>query len=265
MSRQFGVVSMWTTLIFCQVNATAAAIVPSTRMESQVFSEPAARADVGRIHLYGESHGNREILNREFEIWSEHYANGMRHLFVELPYFTGQFLNQWMKESDDRTLDQVYADWKGTASHNQQTLDFYKRIKKHCPETIFHGTDVGHQYAATGARFLKVLEERNLSGSREYQLTKENIAQGIAFYRRTNWIYREDIMVSNFDREIRALNGQSIMGIYGAAHTGLGSRDFTGRIPCMAAQLRELYGSAVESVDLRLIVNRFPKRGDAVR
>jgi hypothetical protein len=70
----------------------------------------------------------------------------MRHLFVELSYFTAGFLNQWMRAPDDAILETVYADWQGTLSHNPDTLAFYRKIKQTCPGTVFHGTDVGNQH-----------------------------------------------------------------------------------------------------------------------
>jgi len=211
----------------------------------------------GHMFLYGESHGNKKILEKEFDLWNDYYKKGMRHLFVELPYYTGEFLNIWMKASDDSILDAVYKDWEGTASHNQYSLNFYMKIKKQCRETVFHGTDVGHQYDSTGDRYLKYLEEKNLKGTKAYVLAKENIAQGIKYYNERKSIYREkyreNMMVENFEREANQLNGQAIMGIYGSAHTGLNSKDSTGSIPCMATQLKAVYGSAIGSIDLSSI------------
>ena len=34
----------------------------------------------------------------------------MRDLFVELPYFTAQYLNRWMQADNDRILMEVYTD-----------------------------------------------------------------------------------------------------------------------------------------------------------
>lgn len=78
----------------------------------------------------------------------------MRHLFVELSYYTAEFLNIWMQSDNDNILELVYNDWNGTALYNPYTKEFFKNIKNKCPETIFHGTDVGHQYHSTGERFL---------------------------------------------------------------------------------------------------------------
>ena len=86
----------------------------------------------------------------------------MRHLFVELSHYTAQWLNLWMDAEDDEILEQLHQDWESTLSSGAETLDFYRTIKEQCPETVFHGTDVGHQYDSTGARYQDYLEERGL-------------------------------------------------------------------------------------------------------
>ena len=53
----------------------------------------------------------------------------IRDRFVELPYYTAQYLNQWMLADDDEILMQVYADWNGTASHSANVSRFYRQIK----------------------------------------------------------------------------------------------------------------------------------------
>jgi len=51
-------------------------------------------------------------MDKEFELWHEYYNNkNMRHLFVELPYYTAEFLNIWMKSDSDEILDELYNDW----------------------------------------------------------------------------------------------------------------------------------------------------------
>ena len=48
----------------------------------------------GKIFLYGETHGVERIFARLLEIWNEYYHNqNMRHLFIEFPYFTAEYLN----------------------------------------------------------------------------------------------------------------------------------------------------------------------------
>ncbi len=203
------------------------------------------------IYLYGEMHGVDKILDREFELWYEYYHNqGLRHLFVELPYYTAEFLNIWIQSDSNDVLDKIYNEWAGTQSYNPSVKAFYEKIKTHCPETIFHGTDVGHQYNTTGERFLAYLDSNNLMDSEQYLLTKEAIAQGKQYYRSSDDVYRENTMVENFIREFDKLSGESIMGIYGASHTGLESQNFYNTVPSMANQLKEHYGNIISSEDL---------------
>ena len=112
----------------------------------------------GQIYLYGEIHGIAAIEEYEAERWKECYERGMRHLFVELSHYTAQWLNLWMDAEDDEILEQLHQDWESTLSSGAETLDFYRTIKEQCPETVFHGTDVGHQYDSTGARYQDYLE-----------------------------------------------------------------------------------------------------------
>ena len=63
-------------------------------------------------------------------------------------------------EVSNTILEEVFNDWKGTAFHNQHTYHFFMQIKELCPQTVFHGTDVGHQYGTTGERFLRYLESK---------------------------------------------------------------------------------------------------------
>lgn len=219
----------------------------------------------GRIFLYGEKHGVERILDREFELWSAYYQDGMRDLFVELPYYTAEYMNLWMKSGDDEILDALYQDWAGTAMHAPEVAEFYRRIKERCPETVFHGTDVGHQYDTTGARFLAYLESTGQRQSETYRLAQENIRQGQRFYRDSDYVYRENAMVENFIRAFDALGGADVMGIYGSAHTGVEAKDTTNSIPCMANQLHKRYGAALFTEDLSpLALNDEPYRTDTM-
>lgn len=104
---------------------------------------PSLEAAPEKIYLYGESHGREDILTRELSLWQDCYARGMRHLFVEMPYYTAEYMNRWMQAEDDSLLLALYADWEGTLQHNETYLRFYRGLKETCPETVFHGTDVG--------------------------------------------------------------------------------------------------------------------------
>ena len=218
----------------------------------------------GQIYLYGESHGVERILNKELELWQGYYNdNGMRHLFVEYPYYTAEFLNRWMQADDDEILNAVYADWAGTQGQIPQVKTFFQEIKRLCPETIFHGTDVGHQFQTTGQRYLKYLRENGLEDSEQYQMAQTCIEQGKHFAGSNgsmDYAYRENAMAENFRCAFDKLNGESVMGIYGSAHIGLDKMDFTNTVPSMANQIREFYGEALHSEDLRNI----PVRVDTI-
>jgi len=235
-----------------------------TESESSLPSQEEENV-IGQIYLYGEIHAEDIILEKELELWYDYYHNdGMRHLFVELSYFTAEFLNIWMQSDDDDILDMVYNDWVSTPSHTPSVKEFYRQIKSNCPETIFHGTDVGHQYFTTGNSYLKYLAQNNLTDSTFYVLAQEAIAQGRHYVTQSDEIYRENKMAENFIREFDALAGESIMGIYGAAHTGLDSMDFSGSVPCMGNQLQKHYGNIIYSEDLSLIVPMIEPMADSI-
>ena len=186
-------------------------------------------------------------------MWQSYYHDqGMRHLFVEHSYFTAQLLNIWMQEDDDSILMDIYNDWFGTQAYTENTLDFLRTIKETCPETIFHGTDVGHQFNSTGKRYLEYLEAHDLMDTQEYQLTLEAIDQGKRYYGEgsADHVYRENTMAENFIREYEALDGASIMGIYGTAHIYLDRLNHTGECDSMGKQLASRFGEQITSEDL---------------
>lgn len=210
----------------------------------------------GQIYLCGELHSQDDILEKELELWQQYYhENGMRHLFVEKPYYTAQFLNLWMESEDDQILNQVYEAWNGTQAHSPNVKAFYQEIKKTCPETVFHGTDVGHQRNTIGQEYLKYLEENGQKDSEQYQLAQQNIEQGETFYAEQDDVYRENCMAENFMAEYDRLTQEEgptdIMGIYGAAHTDPESMNVTGEVPSMAGQIKARYGKRVHPKDLR--------------
>ena len=77
----------------------------------------------GQITLYGEIHGIAAIKEYEAERWKECYDRGMRHLFVESPYYTAQWLNLWMDAEGDGILEQLHRDWEGTYASGGGTLE----------------------------------------------------------------------------------------------------------------------------------------------
>ncbi len=213
-------------------------------------------ANHGQICLYGETHADIECLEEELALWGKFYDSGARDLFVEMPYYTAAYLNEWMRADSDEILDQLYLDSSGTQSHSPNTLDFYRRIKRAYPETVFHGTDIGHQYASTGARYLAELRAAGQSSSEDYALVLENIEQGKTFYtlKQQNeseaYAYRENCMAENFIREYEKLPFGDVMGIYGSMHTDPESMDDSGRVDSMAKQLAARYGDALYTEDL---------------
>ena len=205
----------------------------------------------GKIYLYGERHGDEEILKMELAIWAEHYnKHSHRHLFLELPFYTVEFLNMWMKADGDEILDQVYDEWEGTANHKPLVKKFYKVIKTRFPETIFHGTDVGHQYKTTGKRYLEYLVEQNQQNSEKYANAQAIIEQGKHYYAKKDKVYRENMMVVNFVRAFNSLKDENIMGIYGSAHTGIDAMYPNNSVPSMANQLHKIYGDQLKSKNL---------------
>ena len=208
-------------------------------------------------------------MDLELELWQDYYHNqGMRHLFVEHSYFTAAFLNLWMQADDDTILLELYEDWAGTMAQTEYTLEHYRAIKQTCPETVFHGTDVGHQYWNTGERYLAFLEENGMTDSEEYQRTLEAIEQGKHFYQyglgstTVDGVYRENTMAANFIRELEALDGESIMGIYGMAHVKLDSLNHTGECDCMGKQLVAHFGEifTVEDLTRRVQLEAEPEK-----
>lgn len=225
-----------------------------------ISGNTAAAALTGQLFLYGEEHADKGILEREFELWSAYYhKDGMRDLFVELPYYSAEFLNLWMRSDNDDILNQLYQDWEGTAMYSQDVIAFYKQIKQDCPETIFHGTDVGHQYDTTGNRYLAYLQESGQDKeSEQYQLALECIEQGQYYYQHSDNVYRENKMTENIIREFESLNGADAMGIYGTAHVGITAMDYaTHSVPCMANQLYKRYEDALHTKDLTLVENAY--------
>lgn len=210
---------------------------------------------VGEIYLYGETHASERLLQRELALWKEHYTRGMRYLFVELPYYTAQYLNLWMQSEDDTILLEVYEDWNGSLSHNELVLEFYRDMKASCPETIFVGTDLGHQYDTTGARYEAYLRANGQLESEEYDRAEACAIQGRNFYQENapdkQDAYRENAMVRNFIAALERLPaGTDIMGIYGAAHTDPAALSWGGTVDSMAKQLAACCGDKLHCTDL---------------
>ncbi len=204
----------------------------------------------GEIFLYGEQHGAKQILDYEVKLWSDYYhQQRMRHLFIEYPNYVAQLLNRWMVSDDDEILDTLYEEWKGSPSYNPTVKDFFKSVKEMCPQTIFHGIDVGHFYWSTGERFLALLKEEGVEKSELYQQTIGCIEQGKHYYEQKDSFYREQQMVNNFIEEFESLEGESVMGIFGGAHVTYENQNTN-----MASQLKKRYGGCVHSKTLHYLL-----------
>ena len=226
---------------------------PSTGSSSQTEPADTGKSTGNTIYLYGEVHSRHYIIALELQLWQTYYHEyGMRHLFIEAAYYSAQMMNMWMHAEDDTILDQLFDAWEGTQAASDVYRNFYKTIKETCPETVFHGTDVGHQYSTHGYWYRDYLQEQGLTETEEYRLTLEAIEQGRIYYEESDqpYVYRENTMVENFIREYDSLNGESIMGIYGSAHTDLFALNFSKECPCMGRQLKAYYGDIVVSEDL---------------
>ena len=82
-------------------------------------------------------------------------------------------------------------------------------------------------------------------------LAQKAIEQGNTYYTSEDSdIYRENTMTENFIREFDALKGESVMGIYGSAHTNPENLNYTGQCDSMAKQLHNHYGSVLNCEDL---------------
>lgn len=236
-------------LLLVIVLLAAMVLSSCSRKDDGVGVSASAVPREAQIILYGEElHGERVVLEKEFTLWNDHYHNdGLRHLFIEAPYFTGEYLNEWMHAENDDILEELYSDWENTASHTPAVKDFYQKIKTHCPATIFHGTDIGHQYDSIGIRYLGHLERQGLKYSDQYALTEEAIDQGRYFAQSFDDIYRENAMTMNFVREFDNLGSIRVVGFYGVSHTNPEAMDFTDSVPCMAKQLKRQYGETIYS------------------
>lgn len=209
-----------------------------------------ADAPTGEIFLYGEAHANADCLSRELELWQTYYGQGMRHLFIEMGAGSALLLNRWMAAEDDAYWDMVYSACEGTMFHAEVVAEFYHQLKETCPDTVFHGFDIEHQYTSSGEKALRLLEGEGKTDTDEYREVDRGIKQAVQYYRHgvddTASVQRENAMASNFRAAFDALGGGSVMAICGTAHGDPSGLDYqTGTVPTMAAQIAAYYGDAV--------------------
>lgn len=187
------------------------------------------------------------------KLWQDCYAKGMRHLFIEFGEPTAQMMNRWMTAENDELWEAIYGNWEGTSSHRSFNKDFYEQIKITCPETVFHGFDVEHQYESNGALYLQTLEDEGQKDSDEYKLASAVIEQGKEFYGKggntvESTLYRESAMAENFIAQYDTLEGLSVMAIAGAGHVDEGEYQDTGNsadMDIMVKRLQDYYGDSV--------------------
>ena len=198
---------------------------------------------VGKIYLYGEYHGEKSILDQELEIWGKHYEEGMRDLFVELPCYMAGYLNIWMEKGSRLSLSWGSPD-------REEDLNFYRAIRELYPETVFHGTDLGHK-EYVGRNYLEHLKAIGQQDSDLYRQTEKALEDGKYFYSHNDDMdFRENIMVENFIEEYDKLGGKDIMGIYGNAHITTKAPDQGSKVPSMLSQLLDYYGDAIIAKNL---------------
>ena len=208
--------------------------------------------DETQIRLYGEYHGAETYYETEFNLWKYYYNEGYRDLFIELPYYTAEFLNVWMNEDDNAIIDQVFEDLQGSAAGNEYYYGFFEEIKNSCPETVFHGTDIGHQFESTGIRYLDYLEKTGKKDSPEYEKTVKCIRQGVEVYTDDN-VYsglsplRENYLVENFIEAYDMTDGR-VMGIYGSDHTRSDKPEY------LYGRLRDQYVGKISTVRISTVI-----------
>ncbi len=227
-------------------------IIASLILSYLDYSVDVRPTDSTQIRLYGEYHGLKTYYDAEYDLWKGYYDDGYRHLFVELPYYTAEFLNVWMHEEDNSTVDQVFEDLRGSASYNEYYYNFLQDIKTNCPETVFHGIDVGHQRTTTGPRYLEYLEENGRKNSPEYAKAVECIRQGDDFYADSSVydglsLIRENYMVGNFIEAYDSTDGR-VMGIFGSDHTRSDKPYF------LFCKLREHFGDNISTVRISTVL-----------
>ena len=201
------------------------------------------RSQPALIHLYGEVHGLDAHFIHHFYRWKYYYTyHGMRHLFIEMPFYHSFLLNLWMEEEDDKILQFLFDDIRGQYADTATRWDFYQRIKAELPNTIFHGVDMG----IPGGPLAKFMfHEHVLEDSDEFNIIQDNIMITQFFYDRfqQSLAFRSVVMSRNFATLFNRLNNESVMGIFGAAHVEFGEYYyFVGGGTTLASLLAEKFG-----------------------
>lgn len=213
-----------------------------------------------QIYLYGEIHGQEDLVAREYELWHSYYhQHGMRNLFIELANFEAGLLNLWLETGDDEILRLLAIDY-GDVSGANYYKDFLEKIRDECPETVFYGTDISYFSDSLGEAYLGYLEKSDSVNVEEIQRVKQVMEDGnyrnatyekylntdkANHYIRKMADFREEKLVENFIYEFDRLEDKRIMGIYGAYHVSNPQNQDFGDDPIMASRLTEHYGDII--------------------
>ena len=215
-----------------------------------------------KIYLYGEEHGSEADTDKEFSLWKDYYdKEGMRNLFLEVPNYVAGYLNLWMDEEDDQILEILRDQYKFSQGNKLKHYGkLLRRIKKECPQTVFHGTDISSGFNdSLGKPYLKLMDKDK--DKTEIERVKAVIDQGekmnayIAESKEKNreklfieaMEYREEVLVENFIYEFENLKDKRIMGIYGVYHVTNPEKIPMGEAEIMGNQLKSRYGDIVST------------------
>ena len=208
--------------------------------------------EIGKIFIYGETHGRQPILDKEFELWKAYYTEKhMRHLFVELSYPKAQLLNLWMSGDESVSLDDLIT----TAYNPEAIKNYYRKIKEECPETVFHGFDIGKGYTLHGVNYRKYLEENNLEDTQEYALNEIALAQEKQYKGTHDASYREQMIVENFINAFNRLGDEDVMATIGYGHLLLEPLTLDGiTFDTMGKQLSDIYQERIQLESLKYVL-----------
>lgn len=175
------------------------------------------------VYLFGEAHTDQLCYDAELWMLRQSYSRGLRHLIYEVSYYAAAELNIWMKAADDTILNQLFQDWNGTLGSAPNHYAWFKSIKQHCPELVFHGVDIDPYFNTTGARHLARLEGQE--DSDDFKNTTLAITFGQSWHAGGGGInyQREYFLFRTFERELVTLRKADpsirIFGIFGRFHT----------------------------------------------
>lgn len=205
-----------------------------------------------KIYLYGEFHSNKKTYEEKLKIIEKHYNEGIKDMIVEYPFAYAEYLNLWLKEKDDKILDELFEDQKGAIYGENGEKEYFKELKRKFPEIVFHGADIEH--GPTSFRYSSYIEDKKIKDDFIKDFVAENIKQKREYYESGyNHKYREEKMVENFKKQYEKIGNKSVFGFYGYGHVDLSkgnihrkSRD--GYI--MGEELKKLYGDVIVFIDL---------------